>query len=67
MAPQQCGFTIPADLAEAYGRDKASCDPGCGGVAFAYCSIYRGSVLQVAPELLKDAVPNCICKPKPRF
>lgn len=60
--PEKCGFTVPTREAARFGRDKAPCNPRCGGTAFAYCSIYHSSTLLVDASLFEGMSPNCRCE-----
>lgn len=60
--PERCGFTVPTNEAERFGKEVAPCNPQCEGTAMAYCSIYKSSYLRVEPELLAGKSANCFCE-----
>lgn len=60
--PEKCGFTVPNNEAERFGREIAPCGDQCEGTAMAYCSIYKSSYLKVEPGLLTGKTPNCYCE-----
>ncbi|MBI3542931.1 MAG: hypothetical protein HY075_06640 [Deltaproteobacteria bacterium] len=62
--PTKCGWTLPREEAEKFGRDKATCGSSCEGQAFIYCSIYHASFLTVDPKFFADFHPNCRCERK---
>jgi hypothetical protein len=60
--PTKCGFTVPNNEAERFGKTKAVCNPECPGRVFAYCSIYHSSMLRTDPALFSGKKPNCECE-----